>query len=294
MKKLLFILTVFALAMISCSPKITTTISKQYPALKFNDDVKVFVLQDPTPTNSEEIGVVKIGDTGFSTNCDWEIVIEKAKLEARKVGGNAIKIIEHTPPSAFGSSCHRITAKILKVASFDSPQVNNIIDSTLINADYALLHIYRNSGAGMLISYDLHLGDTVICRVKNKWKTTVKIKKDGLNTLWAKTETKQELPINIKFGKEYYIRCSVVMGAFVGRPRIELIDNFNGKPEFQAIKSNKSNQKDRITLNDGREIECIINKEDAEYVYFSIFDKENKMIDTQESKARIKNIHRNE
>jgi len=32
------------------------------------------------PQHSEVIGFVKIGDTGFSINCGWEVVIEKAKL----------------------------------------------------------------------------------------------------------------------------------------------------------------------------------------------------------------------
>jgi len=75
------------------------------------------------------------------------------------------------------------------------------IDS-LIDADYALMHIYRAGGYGALISFDLHLGDTVICRVKNNWKETIKIDKDGLNTLWASTEAKKE-KINYHYYENY-------------------------------------------------------------------------------------------
>ncbi|MDR2146670.1 MAG: DUF2846 domain-containing protein, partial [Tannerella sp.] len=86
--------------------------------------------------------------------------------------------------------------------------------------DCALLHIYRpGSMMGMAISYDLHLGDEVIFRVKNKSKTTIRITEEGLKTLWAKTETREELPVDIQLGHEYYIRCGLGMGAFVGRPR---------------------------------------------------------------------------
>ncbi len=277
----------------SCAPKISTTISKNYSALDYREEVQVLGLQDPVPKSSEELGIVKIGDTGFSTNCGWDVVINKAKMEARKIGGNAIKITDHIPPSVMGSSCHRITAKILKVENFDILPVIAITDSLLVNADYALLHVYRQSGVGALVSYDLHLGDTVIGRVSNKWKKTVKIRRDGLNTLWAKTETKEELPINIKFGNEYYIRCSLTMGAFVGRPKLELIDYQTGNSEYQSIKLNKSNKRDFIILNDGREIDCIINNEDSDNVYFTIF-KNDKEIKTQMNKTEIKNIQRSE
>jgi hypothetical protein len=68
---------------------------------------------------------------------------------------------------------------------------------------------------------------------------TVKIDREGLITLWARTETKTELPIDIRFGNEYYIRCSISMGAFVGRPRLEQVDNKTGKLEIQSISDKK-------------------------------------------------------
>lgn len=235
MRKISILVLVCSILLSSCAPKISTSIRKTYLPLDYREEVKVLGLHDPIPIHSEEIGIVKIGDTGFSVNCDWDVVITKATLEARKIGGNAIKIINHIPPSAMGSSCHRITAKILKVEQFDITPAINQVDSTLLNADYALLHIYRPSGIGLFINYDLHLGDSVICRVSDNWKTTIKITKDGLNTLWSKTEAKEELPIKIKWGHEYYIRCSVSMGAFVGRPHLELVDNLTGKAEYEYI-----------------------------------------------------------
>jgi hypothetical protein len=237
MNKFLTFLTCL-LILSSCSPKITTSIGRNYAALDYKEEVKVLSIQDLEPNNAELLGTVKIGDSGFSTDCDLTSVIDKAKIEARKVGGNAIKITKHSPPALLGSSCHRITANILRVDNWDN-YADVIIDSALIDADYASLHVYRHSGGGVLINYDLHLGDTVICRVNNKWKETIKIHKDGLNTLWARTEAKAELPINIKFGNEYYIRCSLTTGFFVGHPKLELIDNTIGKMEFQSIPEKK-------------------------------------------------------
>jgi hypothetical protein len=104
-----------------------------------------------------------------------------------------------------------------------------------MDSDYALLYVYRQSNQGVLVNFDLHLGDTVICRVANKCKEIIKIDKDGMNTLWARTESKTEIPINIKFGKEYYIRCDISMGVMVGRPKLKIVDNEIGKIEFQSI-----------------------------------------------------------
>jgi hypothetical protein len=133
----------------------------------------------------------------------------------------------------FSSCSPKIAASVSETNLVDEETVS-------VGSDYALLHIYRlNRMAGVVISYDLHLGDTVICRVTNKYKETIKIKKEGLNTLWARTESKTELPVDIQFGKEYYIRCSLKMGVAVGRPNMELVNNATGRKEFQAVK--KSN-----------------------------------------------------
>ena len=235
MKKIHIVNLFVALIICSCSPKISTSISKNYQQIDYKQEIVVFGIDDTEPDAAELLGQVKIGDTGFSTNCNYDVVIDKAKLEARKVGGNALKIVEHKLPSAMGRSCHRITAKILRVKNIEYyiPEEDEII----LDVDYAILNVYRYGGSGALVSYDLYLGDSVICRVRNNYKTTLYIKKDGLFTLGAKTETKTEIPIDIKIGKTYYLRCGISMGAFVGRPKLELIDSKTGKAEFESFKA---------------------------------------------------------
>ena len=219
----------------SCSPKISTNIRNYYQPIDYRQDIVVFGLNDEEPFDAEVLGQVKIGDTGFTTKCSYEIVIEKAKMEARKAGGNAIKIVEHKPPSIMGSSCHRITAWILQVNDFEYYLTEE--EDPILDVDYAIINVYRYGGSGTLVSYDLYLGNSVICRVRNNFKTTLYIEKEGLNTLWAKTEAKSEVPINIKMGKTYYLRCGISMGAFVGRPVLELIDSKTGKDEFEFFKA---------------------------------------------------------
>jgi len=238
MKKNYGLIIIISLILLSsCSPKISTNLSKTYAPLDYKQEIVTIGLSESEPDNLEVLGQVKIGDTGFSTKCGYDIMINKAKLEARKAGGNAIKIVEHKPPTFFGSSCHRITAKILKIEDIENYISKVEEEEVLLDVDYAILNVYRYSGTGALVGYDLHLGDSTICRVKNNFKTTLYIKKDGLNTLWAKTETKSEVPIDVKMGKTYYLRCGITMGAFVGRPKLELIDSRTGKAEFQSFKA---------------------------------------------------------
>jgi hypothetical protein len=162
-----------------------------------------------------------------------------AKIEARKVGGNAIKITQHKSPD-FLSSCHRISADVLRIDSIDKyiPEPD-AIDSAMLMENYAIINVYRPSGVGFLVGYDLHLGDSVICRVKDNSCQSVKIYNDGYNTLWARTEVREEVPIKIEFGRTYYLRCEISMGAFVGHPTLEIVDYHTGKAEFTAIESKK-------------------------------------------------------
>lgn len=236
MKKLLFVLAGCLMLLGSCSPKLLTSISKSYPALDYLQEIRVYDLQNAEPDDAEYLGMLKSGNSGLTPNCDYESVIEKAKAEARKIGGNALKITAHNIPGVLGTPCHQITARILRVNDWEISQTTLLSDSSMLYADFALLHVYRFSGFGPMVNYDLYLGDSMICRIKNKTNTTIQIHKDGLNTIWAQTEAKTEMPINIKFGNEYYIRCSLTTGVLMSRPKFELVDNKTGLVEFESVK----------------------------------------------------------
>ncbi|MFB6341591.1 hypothetical protein ACE1ET_07705 [Saccharicrinis sp. FJH62] len=238
MKKNSLLVLLFCMILASCNPSVYTTISTKYPPLNYNEDVLILGLQDKVPEDAVEIGTVKLGDTGFSTNCDYQTVMDKAILEARKAGGNVLKIDQHKPPSAMGSSCHRITARILRTDNIDELRSHTLKD-TLFDGDYAIVNIYRYGGTGALVSYNLYLGDSLLCRVTNKFCQSVILKKEGDNILWAKTESKAEVPIDIKFGHTYFLRCGVTLGLMVGRPKLEIVDFETGRAEYNSLKSKK-------------------------------------------------------
>ncbi len=114
MKQTNLFLLFLAGALTACSPKISTSLTKQYPPLLESTAVSVIEIGDSIPPKSEMLGRLKVGDSGFTMKCDYNTILEAAKLEARKVGGNAIEIVTHQYPGLI-STCHQITANILKV-----------------------------------------------------------------------------------------------------------------------------------------------------------------------------------
>jgi hypothetical protein len=219
----------------ACAPKVRTKVSQKYPPLDYSEEVTVLERNAVSPAGAEVLGTVKIGDSGMSTQCNYAQVLQKAKEEARKAGGNAIKVVQHKKPD-FMSSCHRIVAEVIKVDAGQLALIQKAdeqIDSTL---DHAVLYVYRNGGTGPLVGYNLYLGDSVLCRVTSRFKQEIKISKTGEVELWAKTESRAAVPIELKKGKIYYLRCSVGMGIMVGRPSLELVGRKTGSREYETVK----------------------------------------------------------
>lgn len=226
--------SLFALLfLVGCAPKIRTNIAQKYPPLDFHEEVWVIPNDTIGKNETEVLGTVKVGDAGMTTNCSYTVVMEKAKEEARKSGGNAIRVIEHKTPD-FMSSCHRITAEVLRITASQIAGLKGSemeVDSLI---DHAVLYVYRTGGPGALVSYNLSMGDSVICRVTNKFRQKIEIRNEGTYELWAKTESKASVPIEFKKGRTYYLRCGIGMGVLVGRPTLDLVDRRSGQAEYMS------------------------------------------------------------
>jgi hypothetical protein len=115
--KTLFHFAFLATLIYSCSPKIGSTITSKQTPLSDTDFVLVLQQQDDFINDGIEIGSIKSGDNGLSTNCTYFEVIDRLKQLARQNGANVIKITEHKMPDRW-SSCERLTAKIYRVPNF--------------------------------------------------------------------------------------------------------------------------------------------------------------------------------
>lgn len=248
--------------------KIRTNITNQQPILEFSQTVHIYSLTESIPNDAIFIGNITIGDSGFTINCNYDDLIKDLQLEARKHGANAIKITKHRAPNLV-SSCHYLETElytIQKESVTEAPPVN-----TEIPKDFALIHFYRNSGIGPLVQYDINLGEDIICTTKNKWKTTVALSMSELAQFWSATETKSTISIPLEKGKEYYVRCKLIPGVLMGRPKLELVDNISGKAEFDAIAIKEKNKRNLLFLNTGEVIICKIKSFDQNYYYVTTF-----------------------
>ena len=109
----------------SCSPQVAK-ITKTYPALNEKDSVMIICIGDKIGFPYEKLGTLRIGDNGSGIDCDCNAQLNRLKIEARKVGGNAIKIVKHIPPhwgtrnwtsSRWESkyySCHEFLIEVLR------------------------------------------------------------------------------------------------------------------------------------------------------------------------------------
>ena len=231
-----FVLFYIVFILIGCSPKITSSFTSYHTPLAKDAEVLVLEIDVPMPENAEVLGQIKIGDTGFTTkNGNYAAVLNIAKDETRKAGGNVVKITEHKSPDML-SSMHRIEADILRVDDLSvlSGEMSDMEVST--HPDYAVIYFYREFGAGALVSYDVYVGDTKVYRSKPDTKAEVKLYEDGAVEVWAKTESKEVLPLTVKKGMDYYISTSVSPGIMIGRPRMEIVSAKTGREEYESIK----------------------------------------------------------
>jgi len=114
MKLLKLLFAGLALLLFSaCNPKVTSNVLISEAALPYDQEVAVVGLNEPRPEGAKVLATVKIGDSGFTTNCSYGIVLEYAKIETRKLGGNVMNIIDHKAPSVFTSTCHRLVVEVL-------------------------------------------------------------------------------------------------------------------------------------------------------------------------------------
>ena len=248
MKKTIILFVLGTLILQSCSPKIKANLSTEsHPPLDSDTEILIIKQDEQVPEKSIFIGDLKIGDSGFSTDCGYTKVMDDAKNMAKNSGANLIHLTEVKKPSS-GSTCYRIKAKLYR--NLNQELLANISEKRALenksrlpsDADYAVIHFYRpKSGFGALIGFKIRMDEAdIIGRVRNGEKFAYKTKDFGPHEFWGITESKSSVIIDIKKGQEYFVRCGLTMGITVGKPEIYSVENDLGISEYESVKDKKT------------------------------------------------------
>ena len=120
MKKFeLFFLSMAALLLTSCAPKVVTDMyTSEFDALS-PDSVRVFLMNEKVPEQTLAIGTVKVVDGGLAAKGSFEQVLDLAVKATAKNGGNGLVITEHRMPDT-RSTIHRIWGTMLRMPETES------------------------------------------------------------------------------------------------------------------------------------------------------------------------------
>jgi hypothetical protein len=229
----------FLLIFIGCRP--TNIANTSMKPLKDSDEVFVFSLNQTVPESSKLLGNLKIVGT-VGTACNYEQLISEAKKRARKAGGNIIKITEHEKPRIgllWPIYCDKIKVNIyFHENTEDIATAQNLVQDSITksklgdSSTFAILYVYRpHDLLGAAISFNIHLNDSIICRLKNNSRYEIKLYKEGKAVIRIKKKSKEAVTFDIKPGEEYFFK-------FIpnSRPKLNIIDKARGRVEYAALK----------------------------------------------------------
>jgi hypothetical protein len=99
-----------------------------------------------------------------------------------------------------------------------------------------LVYLYRPGGfVGGGVVYDVKVGDTVITTLPPGGYYPY-FSQPGEVEFWAKTEARTAITIDVKPGETHYVKGTVGIGFFVGRPHLILVPPEVGEKEISDCK----------------------------------------------------------
>lgn len=191
------------------------------------------------PQQAKKIGTFTVGNNGTRIHCNYETDIADAKVKARKMGGNIVKITTLIDPS-FISKCYKIKADVYKgdiTPYLPAQTLNNRPDTANDTVPHATLYVYRLADTiALAMSYALHLNkDSDLCRMHGRAHHIFHLYKEGPTKLWGTLESERSITINVQFGHTYYLRCGTVQGNVIGVPVLQLVDDKTGAEEYRKL-----------------------------------------------------------
>lgn len=108
----LFILLV---VLCGCGPAVYTKVYQVQEPIPASEAVVVLDKHTEVYSGAVLLGTIRVEDTGYTIGCTLPQVLEKAVVEARKMGGNVVRVVQVYPPG-YGSSCYRVKVEVFTYA----------------------------------------------------------------------------------------------------------------------------------------------------------------------------------
>ncbi|RXG17650.1 hypothetical protein DSM03_102527 [Leeuwenhoekiella aestuarii] len=103
----LFFSVVITFGITGCSPKLASHVSNPLTTLTSDEPVAFLDVEHELPDDLIKVGSLRFQDSGFSTDCSFNSLLNKARIEARKNGANIVKVTDTKKPDLW-SSCYRL------------------------------------------------------------------------------------------------------------------------------------------------------------------------------------------
>jgi hypothetical protein len=97
----------------SCGPYVNAISHTSFDSLPVTTFVTIIPVENSLAVKGKYVGTLQLGDNGLTVHCSYSQIHNRAKLEALKMGGDIVKIIELKRPNLL-SSCFRLNALVYK------------------------------------------------------------------------------------------------------------------------------------------------------------------------------------
>lgn len=220
--------------LLSCSPRVVNKAFRSMPEQSEETEILVFGEHGIIPQGTEILGMVTVGNAQFSTapiSRTFEGALELAKEEARKVGGNALRITKHLRPGSIRET-HHIRAEILLVPDQEIQSIRN--HREMASIDQARLRLITDLN-NVFIPFDVYYDDSLVCRLSKKQGTfEINNVSPGNHILGNSKKREKNLVVLLQEGETRYVRCFQDKTSDF-RVQYELIDWNIGRGEYDYL-----------------------------------------------------------
>ncbi|MFN4299935.1 MAG: hypothetical protein ACK4EX_09445 [Thermaurantimonas sp.] len=196
---------------------------RKMPVLDFYEDVVILNNADLLPNQRTEVGTITIRKSDYhNVPCGWVERLTAATLEARKFGGNVIVLDKISGNINLATnSCGDITGYVYNVEEHLVSQLKKFRVNGGIKNKYDIARVVFIKPT-FATNYSIYVNDDNLGLIKGGEIVEYKTKNKEPLIIWAKTESKTQLVLNVEPGYDYFIFCNEIPSGFM-LPQVQFV-----------------------------------------------------------------------